>query len=314
MRPENTTFVTEFILMGLSSRRKTQILLFVVFFLMYLATIVVNLLIIILVRADPCLHRPMYFFLTHLSGLEICFVTTTMPQMLAHLITGNGAISFTRCAAQMYATTCLGCTEYLLLGAMAYDRCLAIYNPLAYAAVMSRKRQWQLTSSSWAAGFLLASLNVTGTISLPFCGSNRINHFFCEQPVVFKYTCKEARYTEPIILMVSTLILVGPFFVILTSYGLILYSVFWMPSRVGWRKALSTCTSHLVVVTLFYSTLIFMYVRPGVDAVIDRDKQTAILYIVVTPMLNPIIYSLRNKEIHRAVVKVLRRPGLGQKN
>ncbi|XP_060110849.1 olfactory receptor 10C1-like [Heteronotia binoei] len=230
-----------------------------------------------------------------------------MPQMLAHQITGNGVISFTRCAAQMYATTCLGCTECVLLAAMAYDRCLAICNPLAYTAVMNRKRQWQLISVSWVAGFLIGSVNVTCTISVLFCGSNHINHFFCEQPVVFKYTCKETRYTEPIILIASTLILVGPFSVILTSYGCILYSVFQMPSRVGRRKALSTCTSHLVVVTLFYSTLIFMYMRPSADAVIDRDKQTAVLYIVVTPILNPIIYSLRNKEIHRAVGKVLRR-------
>ncbi|XP_077171555.1 olfactory receptor 10C1-like [Paroedura picta] len=314
MRDENITLVTEFILEGLSNHRKTQILLFAVFLLVYLATITGNLLIIILVWADPCLHTPMYFFLTHLSGLEICFVTTTIPQMLVHLITGNGAISMTRCAAQMYATTCLGCTECLLLGAMAYDRCLAICSPLVYAAVMSRKRQWQLISTSWAAGFLLASVNVVCTISVPFCGNNRINHFFCEQPVVFQYTCKETRYTEPIILIVSALILVGPFSVILTSYGLILHSVFQMPSRVGRRKALSTCTSHLVVVTLFYSTLIFMYMRPGVYPVIDRDKQTAVLYIVVTPILNPIIYVLRNKEIHRAVVKVLRRPGFEQTN
>ncbi|XP_060110847.1 olfactory receptor 2D3-like [Heteronotia binoei] len=309
MRAENLTFVTEFILMGLSSHRKTQILLSVVFFLMYSATIAGNLLIILLVWADPCLHTPMYFFLTHLSGLEICFVTTTVPQMLVHLMTGNGAISFTRCAAQMYALTCLGCTECFILTAMAYDRCLAICSPLVYAAVMSRKRQWQLISASWASGFLLASVNVTCTISAPFCGSNRINHFFCEQAAVFKYTCKEAHYVEPIILFVSTLVLVGPFSVILTSYGCILYSVFQMPSRVGRRKALSTCTSHLVVVILFYSILIFTYMRPGADAVIDRDKQTAVLYIVVTPLINPIIYSLRNKEIHRAVGKVLRRPG-----
>ncbi|XP_054850211.1 olfactory receptor 2D3-like [Eublepharis macularius] len=309
MGAENITSVTEFILVGLSNNRETQILLFVVFLIMYSATIVGNLLIIILVRVDSCLHTPMYFFLTHLSGVEICFVTTTGPQMLAHLVSGNGAISFTRCAAQMYATTCLGCTECLLLSAMAYDRCLAICSPLVYAAVMSKKHQWQLTSASWAVGFLLAAVNVTCTISLPFCGTNHINHFFCEQPVVFKYACIESRYTAPVIFMVSTLILVGPFSVILISYGLILYSVFQMQSRVGRRKAISTCTSHLVVVTLFYGTLIFMYMRPGVDAADDRDKQTAVFYIVVTPILNPIIYSLRNKEIHKAMAKVLRRPG-----
>ncbi|XP_060110850.1 olfactory receptor 5V1-like [Heteronotia binoei] len=306
MRAENVTFVTEFILVGLSNHRKTQILLFVVFFLMYSATIVGNLLIIVLVWTNPCLHTPMYFFLTHLAGLEICFVTSTMPQMLAHQITGNGAISFTRCVAQMYATTCLGCIECLLLAGMAYDRSLAICSPLTYTAVMSRKHQWQLISAFWAVGFLIGSVNVTCTISVPFCGSNHINHFFCEQPVVFKYTCKETRYTEPIILIASTLILVGPFSVILTSYGCILYSVFRM-SRVGRRKALSTCTSHLLVVFLFYGTLIFMCIRPSGDEVIDRDKQTAVFYILVTPMLNPIIYSLRNKEIHKAVAKQLRR-------
>ncbi|XP_054850212.1 olfactory receptor 2D3-like [Eublepharis macularius] len=307
MGAENITSVTDFILMGLSNNRETQILLFVVFLFMYSATIVGNLLIIILVRVDSCLHTPMYFFLTHLSGVEICFVTTTVPQMLTHLMSGNGAISFTRCAAQMYATTCLGCTECLLLSAMAYDRCLAICSPLVYAAIMSKKHQWQLTSASWAIGFFLASINVTCTISLPFCGTNHINHFFCEQPVVFKKTCVEARYTEPVIFVGCTLILVGSFSIILVSYGLILYSVFQMQSKRGRHKAFSTCASHLVVVVMFYGVLFFLYMRTGVETALDSDKHIAVFYLVVTPMLNPFIYSLRNKDVHRAVTKVLRR-------
>ncbi|XP_053217445.1 olfactory receptor 2D2-like [Podarcis raffonei] len=312
MGDENFTSIKYFVLVGLSNDRRTQILLFVVVFIIYSLTIMGNLVIIILVRLDSSLHTPMYFFLTHLSSLEICFVTSTLPQMLAHLLSGNGVISFTHCTLQMYISLSLGGTECLLLSAMAYDRYLAICHPLLYASIMGWGRQVLLTSLCWAGGFLLGSINAGSTIRLPFCGPNRINHFFCELPIVLKLSCADTHLTEAFIFVASVLLLIIPLTIILISYGLVLSSVLQMKSTTGLRKALSTCGSHLIVVTLFYSTVISMYMIPRSGSTSDRDKKIAVFYIVVTPLLNPIIYTLRNKDIHGAAAKVLRRLAISQ--
>lgn len=313
MRAENVTSVTQFILVGLSDHRKTQLLLFAVILLIYVLTVAGNLVIVMLVQVDSHLHTPMYYFLTHLSSLEICYVTSTVPQMLAHLLAGQGAISFARCAAQMYIALSLGSTEGLLLGAMAYDRYLAICHPLLYVTAMDKWRQLQLASAAWAGGFLLSVMNVGCTLRLPFCGPNRINHFFCELPVVLKLACADTRVTEAVIFGAAVLILLVPLSVILTSYGLILSSVLQIPSASGRRKAFSTCASHLAVVTLFYGTVISMYMRPRSGTATDRDKRIAVFYIVVTPLLNPIIYTLRNKDVHGAMSKVIQRWGFESK-
>ncbi|XP_054850224.1 olfactory receptor 2G3-like [Eublepharis macularius] len=304
---ENLTSVREFILEGLTNHRKTQIFLFLIILLIYSLTVMGNLAIIMLVRADSSLHNPMYFFLANLSALEICYVTCSMPQMLAHLLSGNGAISFNRCMLQMYMTVCLGSVECFLLGAMAYDRYLAICHPLLYVVAMSRWRQVQLASASWVSGFLLTSINVGFILHLPYCGPNRINHFFCDMPIVLKLACTDIRVTERHVVLVAALIVVIPFFIILTSYMLILSSVIRMRSAAGRRKAFSTCASHLVVVILFYGILIFVYLMPGSDTAPDQDKKLAVFYIVITPLLNPIIYTLRNKDIHGAVSRMLQR-------
>ncbi|XP_054850222.1 olfactory receptor 5V1-like [Eublepharis macularius] len=313
MEAANLSSVTEFILVGLTNHHKMQILLFLVILLIYSLTIAGNLVIIVLVRADSSLHTPMYFFLANLSVLEICYVTSSMPQMLAHLLSGNGAISFTRCALQMYVVICLGSVECFLLGAMAYDRYLAICHPLLYVVAMSRWRQVQLASASWVSGFFLASINVGFTLHLPYCGPNHINHFFCDMPIVLKLACTDIHVTERNIIILAALIIIVPFFVILTSYMLILSSVIRMQSAAGRRKAFSTCASHLIVVILFYGILIFVYLTPGSDTAPDRDKELAVLYIVVTPLLNPIIYTLRNKDIHGAVSRMLQRWGFKKK-
>ncbi|XP_077171552.1 olfactory receptor 2D3-like [Paroedura picta] len=307
MGAKNFSSVTEFILVGLTNHRKTQILLFLVILLIYALTVIGNFVIITLVRGDSSLHTPMYFFLSNLSVLEILYVTSSTPQMLVHLFTGNGAISFTRCAFQMYMVICLGSVECFLLGAMAYDRYLAICHPLLYVIVMGRRRQVKLASGSWASGFLLASINVGITLHLPYCGPNRINHFFCDMPIVLKLACTDIHVTERIIIILASLIIVIPFFVILASYLLILSTVVRMRSSTGRHKAFSTCASHLVVVILFYGILIFVYLTPGSDTAPDRDKELAVLYIVITPLLNPIIYTLRNKDIHGAVSRMLGR-------
>ncbi|XP_015268208.1 PREDICTED: olfactory receptor 2D3-like [Gekko japonicus] len=313
MGAENLSSVTEFILVGLTNHRKTQILLFLVILLIYALTVVGNLVIIMLVQGDASLHTPMYFFLSNLSVLEILYVTSSLPQMLAHLFAGNGAISFTRCAFQMYMVICLGSVECFLLGAMAYDRYLAICRPLLYVTAMGRWRQVQLASASWATGFVLASVNVGITLHLPYCGPNRINHFFCDMPIVLKLACADICETKLTIITVAALAIVIPFFVILMSYMLILVTVIRMRSAAGRRKAFSTCASHLIVVILFYSILIFVYLTPGSDAAPDRDKELAVLYILVTPLLNPIIYSLRNKDIHGAVSRMLQRRSFKQR-
>ncbi|XP_060110843.1 olfactory receptor 2G3-like [Heteronotia binoei] len=308
----NLSSITEFILVGLTNHRKTQILLFMVILIIYSLTLMGNLVIITLVRTDSSLCTPMYFFLLHLSVLEICYVTSSMPQMLAHLLSGHGAISFNRCMVQMYVIICLGSVECFLLAAMAYDRYLAICHPLLYAIAMSRRCQVQLASASWASGFFLASINGYFTLRLPFCGPNRINHFFCDMPVMIKLACADVRETELSITVVASLIIVVPFLAILISYMLILSSVIQMQSAAGWHKAFSTCASHLTVVILFYGILIITYLSSGSEASPDHDKGLAVFYIVVTPLLNPIIYTLRNKDIHGAVSRMLHGWGFKQ--
>ncbi|XP_054850997.1 olfactory receptor 2D3-like [Eublepharis macularius] len=307
MKAENSTSISEFILEGLSHHRKTQNLLFVVLLLIYSLTLVGNLVIILLVQTNTQLHTPMYFFLMHLSGVEICYVTSTEPQMLAHLLSGNGAISFTRCAIQMYMVLSMGSAECFLLGVMAYDRYLAICRPLNYTVAMDRWRQLQLASACWSGGFLSGVIYMGCTFRHPFCGPNHVNHFICEMPVVLKLASADTHITEAVISVQAGLILLGPFSVILASYALILFSVMKMHSATGRYKAFSTCASHLVVVTMFYGTVISMYMRPTSGTAPAHDKQIAVFYIVVTPLLNPVIYTLRNKDVHGAIAKLLQR-------
>ncbi|XP_063158687.1 olfactory receptor 5AP2-like [Candoia aspera] len=307
MEVENLTSIREFLLLGLSTHHKTRMMLFATILLIYSLTLLGNLAVIMLVRVNSSLHTPMYFFLSHLSFLEICYTSSTVPQMLAHLLSGNGAISSTCCAIQMYTTMTFGGIECFLLAVMAYDRYLAICHPLIYAITMDKGRQWRLTTASWAVCFLIAAVNISLTFQHSFCGPNHINHFFCELPLVVKLACDDTHVTEVILFWTSVLVLLGPLSVVLASYALILFMVFRMRSTARWQKAFSTCVSHLAVVTLFYGTLIFMYLKPQTDAAPNRDKQVAVFYIVVTPLLNPIIYTLRNKDIHRVVAKMLQR-------
>ncbi|XP_063158673.1 olfactory receptor 2G3-like [Candoia aspera] len=313
MGAENYTSTREFILLGLTSHSKSRLLLFVAVLLIYLLTIFGNALIIMLVRVDSQLHTPMYFFLSHLAGMEIGYVTSTLPQMLAHLLTGNGAISLARCMLQGYTTLAMGSTECLLLGAMAYDRYLAICHPLVYALAMDRLHQLLLATSCWTIGLVFSAIYVICTFRHPFCGPNHINNFICEPPVVLKLACGDTRITKVIGFGLSTFIVLVSLFVILTSYGFIMDSVLHMQSTGGWHKAFSTCGSHLAVVTLFYGTIISMYIVPQSGSDPDRDKKIAVFYLVITPLLNPIIYTLRNKDIHSAVLKMLRRWDLEEK-
>ncbi|XP_077171557.1 olfactory receptor 2D3-like [Paroedura picta] len=314
MGAENFTFVTQFTLEGLSKHRKTQTLLFMAILLIYSLTIVGNLVVILLVQSDSRLHTPMYFFLTHLSSAEICYATSTEPQMLAHLLDGKGILPFSSCVAQIFVVLFMGTAENFLLGIMAYDRYLAIFHPLLYAIIMSKGRQWRLVCSCWAAAFLFSLTYVCCTFSHSYCGPSHVDHFICDMPLVLKLACDDTRVTQAIISVMAGLGLMIPIALIMTSYGLILFSVLKMRSTSGQRKAFSTCASHLVVVTVFYGTVISMYMVPRSSTTSSRDKQIAVFYVVVTPLLNPIIYTLRNKDVHGAVSKVLWRRNLGQES
>ncbi|XP_060546215.1 olfactory receptor 2W1-like [Pantherophis guttatus] len=302
---ENFTSVKEFILLGLTSQRKIQLLLFGIILIIYLLTVLGNLLIIILVQGDVNLHTPMYYFLSQLAGVDICYVTSTMPLMLTQLLADDGTISFTFCMIQMYIALATAAVEILLLGVMAYDRYLAICRPLLYPVLMGKHCQLQFTLACWIIAPLICVICIVCLICQNYCGPNRIDHFICELPVVLKLACGDTNITEDIIFGIGSCVLLVPLSFILTSYGFILHSVSQMKSRVGRHKTFSTCVSHLLVVSLFYGPSICMYLLPKTDSAPNRDKQIAVFYVVITPLLNSIIYTLRNKDIHRAAAKIL---------
>ncbi|XP_032092264.1 olfactory receptor 477-like [Thamnophis elegans] len=312
MGTENLTSVKEFMLVGLTSHRGTQLLLFGVLLLIYLLILFDNLLIITLVWADSQLHTPMYFFLSNLAVMEIGLVTSTLPQMLAHLITGSGILSLTRCMLQGYIALNIGSAESLLLGVMAYDRYLAICSPLLYATAMSKFHQVLLVGTCWITGCAFSMIYVVSTFRHSFCGPNLINHFMCELPIVLKLACDDIKMTKAIVSGLSAFMVFIPLSVILSSYAFILHSILHMRSTAGRSKAFSTCGSHLTVVILFYGTVISMYIIPHPDSGPSHNKEMTICYLVITPLLNPVIYTLRNKEIHSAVIKMARRLGLEQ--
>ncbi|KAM6449102.1 olfactory receptor 2D2-like [Liasis olivaceus] len=309
----NHTSITGIVFVGLSNDQRMQIALFVVIFTTYMLTMLGNLLIIILVQSDSRLHTPMYFFLTNLSLLEMGFVTSIVPQTLTHLLAGNGKISFKRCVTQMYFTCSLGCTEGLLLAAMAYDRYLAICYPLVYAATMNRRRYLMLGAASWLGAFLISGMITAFIMRLPFCGPHDINHFFCEFEMVLRLACVDTHFTETIILGSGVIILLAPFTAILISYGLVMMTVVDMKSGAGRSKAFSTCASHLMVVVMFYGCLIALYMRVRSPRDPSFDKYVSIFYVVITPLLNPVIYTLRNKDVHAAVAKALQRKVLSRR-
>lgn len=303
----NQTAIAQVLLMGLTSHRKTQIALFVVILIIYVVTMLGNISIILLVQLDSRLHTPMYFFLSNLSSVEMGLISSIMPQMLANLLTGNGHIPFSHCAAQMYVAGALGCTEGLLLGAMAIDRYMAICRPLVYTVVMSRVRCLVLAAASWGGGFLFSALITRCILQLPFCGPNHVSHFFCNFLMVLKLVCADIHSAQVTIFVAGIVVLLVPLSAILISYGLILTSVVRMRSATSPSKAFSTCASHILVVTLFYGSLIAVYMRPRSGTDSSHDKHVAVFYVMVTPFLNPVIYTLRNKDVHATVAKVLSR-------
>lgn len=307
MGTENRTYLTEFILLGLSSDWQIQILLFVVFLIIYLLTLFGNLIIIVLIHIDSRLHTPMYFFLKNLSFTDLCFSTTIIPQMLFHLLVKRKTISFAGCSIQMIFFLVAGCTESSLLAVMSYDRYVAVCKPLHYSTLMTQKVCVQLTIGSWATGIFVSLVDTTFTLCLSYHGQNIINHYFCEPPALLKLASEETYRAEMAIFAMGVVILLGPVSLILFSYWNIISTVIQIQSGEGRLKVFSTCGSHLIVVVFFYGSTIFTYMRPNSKKINEGDKVISVFYSVITSMMNPFIYSLRNKDVKKAFRKVFGR-------
>ncbi|XP_032732396.1 olfactory receptor 10C1-like [Lontra canadensis] len=300
----NQSLCTTFTFVAFSSLAELQPVLFVVFLVIYSFTVGGNLIVISLIWVTPSLHTPMYFFLVNLSFLEMCYITSVVPQMLVHLLVETKTISVGGCAAQMYIFAILGLTECCLLAAMAYDRFVAICYPLHYTLLMGPRVCLKLAVASWTTGVVVESAQITHIFSLPFCGTGKIQHFFCDIMPVVKLACVDTSHIEIVMFAVSVLFIMTPCLLILCSYLRILVTIVRIPSATGRRKAFSTCSSHILVVSLFYGTALFTYLQPKTTHTPEKDKATALMYTVVTPALNPVIYTLRNKEVKEAFQRV----------
>ncbi|XP_042763129.1 olfactory receptor 5T1-like [Panthera leo] len=301
---ENVTEVTTFILMGFTNDFKLQVFLFFLFLAIYLFTMLGNLGMVLLVIGDSRLHNPMYYFLSVLSFLDACYSSAVTPKMLVNFLSENKAISFLGCAAQMFLFVTFGTTECFILAAMAYDRYVAIYNPLLYSVRMSPRVYVPLIISCYVGGFLHATLHTVATFSLSFCASNEIKHVFCDIPPLLAISCSDTHINQLLVFYFAGSIEISTILIVLVSYGFILLAILRMHSAEGRRKVLSTCGSHLTGVSIFHGTVLFMYVRPNSSYALDHDMIVSVFYTIVIPMLNPIIYSLRNKDVKDAMKRM----------
>ncbi|CAO2582677.1 Olfactory receptor 6 [Lemmus lemmus] len=296
----NITLVSEFILVGFPTAPWLQVILFFLFLVVYLLIIAENLVIIFTVWATGSLHKPMYYFLSSMSFLEIWYVSVTVPKMLEGFLLQRRHISFTGCMTQLYFFISLACTECVLLAAMAYDRYVAICHPLRYPVIMTTVYCLQLMALSYFSGFMVSVVKV-----FAFCGNNILNHFFCDVSPILKLACMDLSMAERVDFALAIVILVFPLSATVLSYAFIVSTILNIPSATGQRKAFSTCASHLTVVVIFYTAVIFMYVRPRAIASFNSNKLISAIYAVFTPLLNPIIYCLRNKEVKDAIRKAI---------
>nr|XP_004661119.2 olfactory receptor 2F1 [Jaculus jaculus] len=305
MGPDNQTWVKEFILLGLSSDWDTQVSLFVLFLLMYLVTVLGNFLIVLLIRLDSRLHTPMYFFLTNLSLVDVSYATSIVPQLLAHFLAEQKTIPFLSCATQLFFSLALGGIEFVLLAMMAYDRYVAVCDPLRYSAIMHTGLCARLAATSWVSGSLNSVMQTAITFQLPMCTNRYINHISCELLAVVRLACVDTSSNEVAIMVSSIVLLVTPFSLVLLSYVQIISTILKIQSAEGRRKAFHTCASHLTVVALCYGMAIFTYAQPHSSPSVLQEKLISLFYAILTPMLNPMIYSLRNKEVKGAWQKLL---------
>ncbi|XP_039357870.1 olfactory receptor 8S1-like [Mauremys reevesii] len=305
MTMKNQTTVTEFILLGLSSDPQMQILLFFVFLVIYLITLGSNIVIMAVIRADSHLHTPMYFFLFHLSFVDICYSSVMVPKMLMNFLAEHKTISVNGCIAQIFFFILSAGNEAFILSAMAYDRYAAICDPLHYMQTMSKGICVQLVSGAWTTNFFYALLNTVFALKLHFCGPNQISHFSCELPPLLQLSCTDT-LTNQVVLLTSALVFgLSSFLLILISYIHIISTILKIRSAEGRRKAFSTCSSHLIVVGLLYVTGFLQYTKPSSVSSVVLDEIFSIQYSILTPMLNPIVYTLKNKEVKTALRNIL---------
>ncbi|XP_028560163.2 olfactory receptor 5V1-like [Podarcis muralis] len=301
----NHTTVSEFLITGFPNLEKSRFPIFTLVLIMYTLTVIGNMVIVFITRYENSLNTPMYFFLGNFSLLEICFTSVTAPTILVDLIRKKNVVSFKNCLTQIYFFHALGGIECLLLAAMAYDRYVAVRSPLRYNTIMNSVVYHQLATWSWVTGLVLPLIPTILISQLNYCGSNIVDHFFCDILPLLRLVCNRTQLNEMLSFFICSFLLVGSFTITVASYAAILITVLGIRSSDGRKKAFSTFASHLTVVGIYYGTMMFIYVRPTRNLSFNMDQLVAVFYCLVTPLLNPIIYSLRNKEVKEALKKVL---------
>ncbi|OCU01574.1 olfactory receptor 5V1 [Xenopus laevis] len=297
----NNSIFQEFIILAVSDIPHLKVLLFCILLCIYVLTVTGNTTIIMVSQMDRHLHKPMYFFLSNLSLLDICNTTTTMPKMLQVLFLERKSVSYIGCLTQMYFFLAFVGTECILLGIMSYDRFLAICSPLKYYIIMDRKLCFYLAGFSWLSGLVNSVVHTVFTFRLDFCNSNKINYFYCDIPPLLSLSCEDTSVNQVLLLSIGVFIGWTPFFFITVSYIYIIVTVMKIRSTEGQKKAFSTCASHLTVVVLYFGSAIFNYVRPISSYSLGKDRIISVMYSVVTPMLNPLIYTFKNQEVKKAM-------------
>ncbi|XP_077619033.1 olfactory receptor 13G1-like [Crocuta crocuta] len=300
----NQTQVTEFLILGFSETPQLQMLFFPTFLLLYMVALSGNLLIVMVIGSSPALHTPMYFFLTNLAVVDILCTSTILPKLLGNMV-GDRTISYGGCIVQLFFFTWSLGAELLLFSAMAYDRYVAICWPLRYSTLMDSRVCRLLAVAVWTVSLTNTSVNTGLLLRLPFCHSNVVEHFFCEIPPLLKLSCAPTHLNEAMAFTADVILALGNFSVIMLSYGCIIASILRIRSSSGKRRAFSTCSSHLLVVSLYYCTVIYTYIRPASSYSLDKDKVVSVIYTSVAPSLNPLIYSLRNTEVKAALRRLL---------
>ncbi|NXI65659.1 O1038 protein, partial [Anseranas semipalmata] len=301
MAPVNHSDVHKFILLGLTTRPDLQVPLFLVFLATYTVTLLGNFGMIVLIRTDLHLCTPMYYFLGHLAFVDICYSSVILPKMLVQLLVENKTIGFSQCAAQLCFFVVFGITECLLLAVMAYDRYVAICRPLLYPTIMCGRTCWWLVAGSYAIGTMHAVTHTTFIFRFSFCRSYVINHYFCDIAPLLALSCSDTHTYELVVLALVSMNCLSTMTIIFVSYIYILPAILRIRSPQSRRKAFSTCASHLMVVTMFYGAILFMYLRPSSTYALDENKMATLFYTIMTPMLNPLVYSLRNREVKAAL-------------
>ncbi|XP_064151963.1 olfactory receptor 2H2-like [Loxodonta africana] len=305
MKGTNVSNPAGFILLSFSDRPQLEMVLLLVISVIYILTLLGNTAIILVSYLNPKLHTPMYFFLSNLSFLDLCFTTSVVPQLLWNLKGPEKTISYTGCVIQLYIALGLGSTECILLTVMAYDRFNAICRPLHYGAIMHPKLLWQLAAVAWISGFVESAIQTILVFQLPLCSHNMVDDFMCEEPALIKIACVDTTFLENELSVASVLYVIIPLGLILVSYGCIVRSVLRIKSVEGRRKASGTCGSHMIAVVLFFAAIISVYIQPKSKYTQKHSKFLTLFYTVVTPSLNPLIYTLRNKEVKWALKRLL---------